>query len=234
MIRVLDCECVFAQWLLVFRRMNFADYLLLWSNLHGDAKPSKVVRGWLRIGFALSSLVLRVSANFITVFGGFFAISVIVYFYKFNDQFIAVSLGVLFLAMIDSLDGIVAVRKGQTSRWGAYLDSVVDRFVDVSFATLLYLAGAPFAICLIAASLTVVHEYMRARATGLGNSDVGVITVGEKPTRVAIIILFFLACALFNGYARELSSIASYVWLTTSAIGITQLYLVFKKIFGKS
>jgi len=213
--------------------MSFADYLLVWSSLHGDAKPSKAVRGWLRIGFALSALVLKVSANVITIFGGFFAVLVLVYFYKFNDHFIAVSLGVLFLAMVDSLDGIVAVRKGKTSHWGAYLDSIVDRIVDVCFAMLLYLGGAPFVACLIAACLTLVHEYMRARATGLGNHDVGAITAGEKPTRVAIVILFFLACALFNGYARELCSIASYVWLITSAIGITQLYLVFKKAFAE-
>ncbi len=214
--------------------MTFADYLLVWSNLHGDAKPSKVVRGWLRIGFALSSLVLKVSANVITVFGGFFAVLVLGYFHNFNDQYIAVSLGVLFLAMVDSLDGIVAVRKGKASRWGAYLDSIVDRFVDVSFAILLYLGGAPFVICLIAACLTLVHEYMRARSTGLGHSDVGAITVGEKPTRVAIIILFFLSCALFNDYAREIISIGAYVWLITSAIGITQLYAVYKKAFSEN
>lgn len=209
--------------------MNFATYLLNWSKLHGDASPSKLVHGWLRIGFALSTPLTRLSANSITVFGGFFAILIVAYFAKFTSHYLVVSVGVLLLGMIDSLDGIVAVRMGKTSSWGAFLDSVVDRVVDICFAILLFICGAPFLLCLFAACVTLFHEYMRARATGLGISEVGAITIGEKPTRVVIVILFFLACAAFGNYAKELSSIGSGAWLLTSSIAITQLYFVFKQ-----
>ncbi len=36
----------------------------------------------------------------------------------------------LFAGALDSLDGSVARRTGRTSKWGAYLDAIVDRYVE--------------------------------------------------------------------------------------------------------
>ncbi len=36
----------------------------------------------------------------------------------------------LFAGLLDSLDGSVARKTGRTSKWGAYLDAIVDRYVE--------------------------------------------------------------------------------------------------------
>ena len=208
--------------------MSFDEYLLIWSKLHGDAVPSKVVRGWLWIGFQLSSPLIRLSANTITVFGALLSVLLVGHFYGNRAEYLLTAVGVLILGMVDSLDGIVAVRKSKTSSWGAFLDSVVDRLVDVSFGILFFLCGAPFLLCVFVVCLTLIHEYMRARASGLGMADVGVISVGEKPTRVAIVIMFFLSCAMFSDHAKLISTFGAVIWLFTSAVGLGQLYKAIK------
>lgn len=91
----------------------------------------------------------------------------------------------------DILDGTLARIKGQTGRWGAFLDSTLDRVGDAAIfggLTLWFMAGGKNQLlagvtlfCLVSGLLV---SYVKARAEGLGlRCDTGLI---ERPERMLI------------------------------------------------
>ena len=94
----------------------------------------------------------------------------------------------------DTLDGIMARRIGRSGKWGAYLDSTLDRVGDAAIfgGLVLWFAGdgdnplmAALALaCLILGS---VVSYAKARAEGLGmTANVG---IAERADRLVVVLL---------------------------------------------
>jgi CDP-diacylglycerol--glycerol-3-phosphate 3-phosphatidyltransferase len=112
--------------------------------------------------------------------------------------------GILLLiaAVCDALDGALARRTGSTSRFGAFLDSTVDRIDEtvVLAGIAAYFLGRGTAVdavwavaVLIALGGSLITSYTRARAEGLGlECKVGVF---ERPERIAVTL-----AGLFFGY----------------------------------
>lgn len=97
--------------------------------------------------------------------------------------------GVMVLLMwpIDALDGTMARLRGEPSDFGAFVDSVTDRYSElVIFAGLLYyflIQGEILASMLVffSASGSVLVSYTRARAEALGfNAKIGALTRVER------------------------------------------------------
>jgi CDP-diacylglycerol--glycerol-3-phosphate 3-phosphatidyltransferase len=124
---------------------------------------------------------------------------------------------------------MVAVRTGRTSSWGAFLDGIVDRFIDVGIGILLIVLGAPVQLVVLAISIAVIHEYMRAKASGIGFREVGVITPAEKPTRIALGVMFLFACGLLPENAIQLATVAAATWITLGVISFVMLLVVYRK-----
>lgn len=100
--------------------------------------------------------------------------------------------GLLFLsgALFDLLDGVLARETGQTSDFGAFLDSTLDRVTEgVLFTGLAFhfaVIGDPWmaALAVLALMGGYLTSYTRARAEGLGYScEVGLVS---RPERVLI------------------------------------------------
>jgi CDP-diacylglycerol--glycerol-3-phosphate 3-phosphatidyltransferase len=152
---------------------------------------------------------------------------------KPNSNYFLASSIVLVVGLVDSFDGIVAVRTSKTSPWGAFLDGIVDRFIDVGIGVLLIALGAPIEIAVLAFAFALVHEYMRAKASGIGLREVGVITPAEKPTRIAIGVMFLLACGIMPAQAVQLATVASLTWLTIGVISFGILMRSYKKLLTR-
>lgn len=97
--------------------------------------------------------------------------------------------GLLILAMgpVDALDGTMARLRGESSEFGAFVDSVTDRYSElVIFGALIYYfitqsnwSGA--VVAYIAAVGAVLVSYVRARASSLGyETKVGILTRLER------------------------------------------------------
>lgn len=120
--------------------------------------------------------------------------------------------GLLLIALLsagDLLDGTMARLSGRTSRWGAFLDSVVDRISDgaVLGGIALYFARTDQSLLagLAVAALLMgqVTSYTKARAESLGaTADVG---VAERAERVLIVLLALLGAALGIDWALPLA-----------------------------
>ena len=214
--------------------MTFDEYLVTWARLHGTQSPAGMVRLWLRFSFLLSTPLTRFNPNFITLIGPLLMLVAIFLASKPNNSYFIASLIVLAVGLVDSFDGIVAVRTSRTSSWGAFLDGVADRFVDVGIGVLLIALGAPIEVAVLAFTFALVHEYMRAKASGIGLHEVGVITPAEKPTRIAIGVMFLFACGLLPDKAVELAKVASFTWLAVGALSFGILMRSYKKMLTKN
>lgn len=96
--------------------------------------------------------------------------------------------------LLDMLDGVLARIKGTSGKWGAFVDSTMDRIADAAiFSGLVWwffggghnptLAGVSL-FCLVTGALV---SYAKARAEGLGlRCDVGLI---ERPERMLISLI---------------------------------------------
>lgn len=209
--------------------MSFEEYLVHWARMHGTQSPKGAVLIWLRISFVLSTPLTRFNPNTITGFGLVIMIAAIWIAGLGSSSYFLASILVLFVGVVDSLDGIVAVRTSKTSTWGAFLDAVVDRFIDVGIGILLIVLGASVELAVIAFALAFIHEYMRAKASGIGFRGVGVITPAEKPTRIAIGVMFLLACGVLPEHAAQLANIAVLTWLMLGIYSFAILMRAFRK-----
>ena len=209
------------------------EYLDRWSSLHGgyDPRSSSLVGGWLRTIHALASPFARlgVPPDAVTMLGVVVAALVIWLCSLGGLWLIAAAVVVGLSGVVDSLDGAVAVMTGRESRWGAVLDSVVDRVSDLLYLVALWVVGAPAWACLLAGALLFLLEYARARAAAIGLTEIGVVTVGERPTRVIIAAMFLLAGGIYPSSAAMWATYGAYATVLVCAVAVVQLLLVVRR-----
>jgi CDP-diacylglycerol--glycerol-3-phosphate 3-phosphatidyltransferase len=107
----------------------------------------------------------------------------------------------LFSGILDTLDGDVARATGQTTRFGAFYDSTLDRVGDgatfIGIAAFL-LTGPSIrfpvlgaVICMVAVLASLLVSYARARAEGLGlDCKVGLVQRAERIILIGVPTLF--------------------------------------------
>ncbi|MFY8023398.1 MAG: CDP-alcohol phosphatidyltransferase family protein [Candidatus Nanopelagicaceae bacterium] len=170
--------------------MKREEFFLEWSSLHGGAEIKGIVKAWLSISFAVCKPLraLRITPNALTCFSLVLALA---YLYTIETHW-AIAFLVLSL-MADGVDGTLAIMSKKVSKWGAALDSIVDRVVETLWALGLFQLGAPWEWVLLAWLAAYAQEYMRARAGGLGVHEIGVVTICERPIRASIIFIVLVA-----------------------------------------
>lgn len=154
----------------------------------------EVIQTWLR---AMAAPLARrlgnagVSANQVTL-AGFLVAATGALLVGLN---LPVAGGIVFVlgSLFDLLDGVLARERNETSDFGAFLDSTLDRVAEaLMFAALVYrftVLEDPWLAALSVLALTgaFLTSYARARAEGLGLScNIGLITRGERVLILAI------------------------------------------------
>ncbi len=112
---------------------------------------------------------LNVHPNILTL-TGFLVTLCAAWLYLFHPTWMA-ALVLLAAGLFDTLDGQVARETGAENRFGALLDSVIDRLSELAiFAALLWrFRDVPwqFAVMFLAMAASVMISYVRARGEGL-------------------------------------------------------------------
>jgi len=204
-----------------------------WSEVHGGAEIKGIVRWWLSISFRVASLLrrLRVTANSMTVFGVIIAFLLIVALRdEGSEQAVPLLIAALLLVIslaADGVDGSLALLTGDVSRRGAALDAIADRLAESFWAFAFIQIGADYRVVVIAWLMAQTQEYIRARLGGLGVSEIGVVTVSERPVRAS-----FLAVALVIAliYAASGAGEILAVTLTSAVTIIAALWLLLQTI----
>lgn len=147
---------------------------------------------------------------------------------SFGDRWLLLAAAVVVISgLLDNVDGAVAVLTGRSTRWGFVLDSAADRVSDLAYVAALWLAGAPAGICVAGGALMFLQEYVRARAGVAGMSDVGVVSVWERPTRVIVTAAFLLCAGLFRDDLW--ATFGAVLWVALGVVGLGQLLVVVRR-----
>jgi phosphatidylglycerophosphate synthase len=163
------------------------EYLAAWSRWHGDTPTdSALVRGWLTVAWTLARPLAGLPPLAATALGLLVAAAAVPVAGAGGAWLIAAGLLVGLSGLLDSLDGALAIGTGRASRRGFVLDSVVDRLSEVGYAAALWVAGAPGWLAAAFGALCWLPDYLRARAGQAGVSETGLLSVWERPTRVAM------------------------------------------------
>lgn len=173
--------------------MNLQEFNQSWSKLHGDAQITGVVKGWLRISYTLVKPLakMRITPNFLTLLGLVFGI--LLYLNALSNW----AIFFLVLSLIcDGIDGSLAIITSKSSKWGAILDSVADRLTEIFWGLTFIAIGADQNLVIAALLIAAVQEYLRARSAGLGLTNVGVVTISERPVRASILFVALIAFLL--------------------------------------
>jgi phosphatidylglycerophosphate synthase len=213
--------------------LGWDEYVTAWSGLHGGFDPrtaTPVVRGWVRCAYRIGVLLgrRRIAPTTVTVAGLLLCLAVPVVIGVAGPAGMAAGAALVLLAAIaDGLDGAVAVITGRVTRAGHVYDSVADRLGEAAWLTAFWLAGAPAWLAVAAGAASWLHEYLRARAATAGMTEIGVVTVGERPTRVSVavtaLILAPIAALLAPAWAVAVLTAAAGIWLLLQVTGLVQL-----------
>jgi len=193
--------------------MNRAEYFQRWSELHGGARVTGVVKWWLIISFAISRPLVRikVSPNVLSILG------VIAAVFTYTEVRRDYCIALLALSLVsDGIDGTVAILSGKASTRGAMVDAVCDRLGETLWAFALYKLGAPAWIVGVAWVFAFTQEYARARIAGLGDYRIDVVTIAERPVRAIFLALAIIAFDLNIAAATTLAT----VWAVQQGVAL--------------
>ena len=137
-------------------------------------------------------LKLGISPDVVTIVGTLGVCVGALAFYPRHEFFWGTIVVVVFV-FSDTVDGVMARLSDRSSKWGAYLDSTLDRVGDSAIFGGLVLwyagdGGTPYLAALALACLILgsVVSYAKARAEGLGmTANVG---IAERAERLVVVL----------------------------------------------
>ncbi|MDA2889847.1 CDP-alcohol phosphatidyltransferase family protein [Mycolicibacterium sp. BiH015] len=199
-----------------------------WSSLHSGVQPSLLVRGWLRMIWALTrGPVLRIPPDALSLLGllalvGAWAAAV-------AGWPVLTALLVVASGFFDGLDGAVALCTGRARPLGAVVDAVADRLGDLALGAALLALGAPLPWVLASLALLMVMEYLRARAQSVGMPGVGAVTVAERPTRLIVVAAAAIGAAASPAgippMGWDWATALAVTWTVVGIVGMVQLVI---------
>jgi CDP-diacylglycerol--glycerol-3-phosphate 3-phosphatidyltransferase len=158
---------------------------------------------------------LHVTPNQVTIFGTLLNVAAAALIAL--DHLIYAGIVFLLAGCCDMLDGALARRAQQSTKWGAFLDSTLDRVSEgVVLAAIAYLLASQghaldAALVTLALLGSILVSYTRARAESLGvECKVGIMS---RPERIILIAL---------GLFFDVLSYAIYILLALTAFTVIQ------------
>lgn len=164
------------------QKKTFSDYLRLWFK-------------WVLDPLGRFFLSLGLTPNMVTALG--LVGNTVGAVYLAHGELLIGGIFVAVMTPVDALDGTMARLRGEASDWGAFVDSVSDRYSElIIYGGLLYhflalgeITGGMLTFAAAAGSVSV--SYVRARAEGLGyDAKVGLLTRAERYLVLAPALVF--------------------------------------------
>jgi CDP-diacylglycerol--glycerol-3-phosphate 3-phosphatidyltransferase len=207
-------------------------YLAAWADSHGGHDPAgggRAERAWFDRVYRVAGPFRRVHPD--TVTAAAVAIAALAAVAAGGDArwCLLAAMLVAVSALLDGVDGAVAVMTDRATRWGHLVDSLGDRLAEALFGFALYEAGAPWQLCAAAVASGWLQEYARARAAAGGVTDILVVTVAERPTRVIATVVGLLAAGVLGPESvgeldAEMAAFCGAVaWVSLGLVGFVQL-----------
>lgn len=155
---------------------------------------------------------LNINPNIITIISPFIAI---VAAYGFSNHLLIIgTISILFSGFLDVVDGAIARYHNKTSKFGAFLDSTMDRFADaIIYIGIIFGGYCNWFIGVLAIHSAITVSYIRARAESQGvECKIG---IAERAVRMIILmvgaIIGYLTSPTYFTYVIIILVILSYI-----------------------
>lgn len=129
---------------------------------------------------------LNINPNIVTVISPF--VAVIAAYGFANHLLILATLAILFSGFLDVVDGAVARYHNRASKFGAFLDSTMDRFADaIIYIGIIFGGYCDWFVGVLAIHSAITVSYVRARAESQGaECNIG---IAERAVRMIILMV---------------------------------------------
>jgi archaetidylinositol phosphate synthase len=129
---------------------------------------------------------LNINPNIVTVISPF--VAVIAAYGFANHMLILATLAILFSGFLDVMDGAIARYHGKTSKFGAFLDSTMDRFADaIIYIGIIFGGYCDWFVGVLAIHSAITISYVKARAESQGaECNIG---IAERAVRMIILMV---------------------------------------------
>ncbi|MBD3227269.1 MAG: hypothetical protein GF329_03695 [Candidatus Lokiarchaeota archaeon] len=139
------------------------------------------------IGFCFSilALVLLLLGQYLPIY---LNMASYVEYFQSNMLFFA-GLSVILSGVFDALDGVIARERGMVSKFGAFFDSVLDRYSDsLVLLGIIIMDGLCDPLLGILALIgSLIVSYTRARAESEGSKEMAAVGIAERAERMLIL-----------------------------------------------
>lgn len=158
---------------------------------------------------------LTVSSMIILLIGAFF--------FAFSTDILLYLVFIVASSILDALDGAVARATGKASRFGAFLDSTVDRVNDaILILSLGFLRlNQLYILVFLVASFLVSYIRARAESLGVGLAGIGLI---ERPERILGVVLVLASYRVSPRLAEVVLLVLTILSVVTVVQRIIQVY----------
>jgi archaetidylinositol phosphate synthase len=173
-------------------------------------KLKQRVQSWLGSNAAMFHK-LGLSPNHVSILGLVIALVSALAYWKWNlylPLLIVAPLLLLVSGLFDALDGVIARIYGETTIFGGFFDSILDRYADAIVLSGIIMGGLTelhWGLLALMGSLLVSYSRARAEASGVKMESVG---LAERAERIMIIVV---------------ASFVSYVWIDALNWGVLLL-----------
>jgi archaetidylinositol phosphate synthase len=129
---------------------------------------------------------LNINPNIITIISPF--VAVIAAYGFANHMLILATLAILFSGFLDVMDGAIARYHGRASKFGAFLDSTMDRFADaIIYIGIIFGGYCDWFVGVLAIHSAITVSYVRSRAESQGaECNIG---IAERAVRMIILMI---------------------------------------------
>ena len=154
---------------------------------------------------------LNINPNIVTVISPFIAVLAAYAFSK--HMLLLATLAILLSGFLDVVDGAVARYHGRSSKFGAFLDSTMDRFADaIIYIGVIFGGYCSWFVGVLAIHSAITVSYVRARAESQGaECNIG---IAERAVRMIILmvgaIIGYFAGDIYFTYIIYILVILSY------------------------
>ncbi|TNC29828.1 phosphatidylinositol phosphate synthase [Mumia zhuanghuii] len=188
---------------------------------------------WAKIMSPIADLFLKlgISPDVVTFVGTLGVTAAALWFYPRGEFFLGTVVITAFV-FSDMVDGLMARKSGQSSAWGAFLDSTLDRIGDAAIfgGLVVWYAGTGDDLlmtsvalwCLVGGQLT---SYARARAESLGMQAKG--GIAERSDRLVAVLAMTGLSGIFD--LPVLRTIVLWALAVASTVTVVQRIMMVRR-----
>lgn len=171
---------------------------------------------------------VNINPNWLTVLG--FLQNVVAAILIVYEKFLTAGLFIIIAGIFDFIDGKVAVKTGKATKYGAILDSVLDRYSDIVIymSIFFYYQKNGFDFASLAAVIAIVGSVMTSYIKAIGEAHGISFRMGalRRQERITLICTGLVFSFLHPGIAHLLQDISFAVRIDLGAIPVMPLTLI--------